>query len=421
MGGTAFAQHQSPISTPRMPCEVYKSRLRETKALLSQFYDHVLSPIEAPGKDSYGDLDILLFKPKISSLDDAQRSREDIAEQIKTILGAKAVIVRKGDPVISFAVSSPDNKCSLEEKKAVDEIYVQVDIQILSNYQDFRYSYFHESHGDLWTILNYIIKPFGLRVNNKGMYICIASIEATNNKKSRVFLTSEPEKILSFIGLDPEIWWKYFPSMDNMFHYAASCRMFNPHQFQWALEDTSNSENLVSLNITKKQWSRKDRVRLVKRPVFAAWFNDFIPSCLSKHLYEKPDLFLTREQIKYEVFSRFNVKKEFEEKEINWALTKNDEQVINEGVRKSVPTEGVDPALRAAGIRVLKDVILDGNLWKDNMRPIEVQRDEHGFHDIEKVKRWVSENWHMAGKIGLARQLEKSILNNQKRLAEFSL
>ncbi|RKF55120.1 hypothetical protein OnM2_092051 [Erysiphe neolycopersici] len=421
MGGTAFAKHQPPILTPRLPSLVYQSKLKDTKALLSQFYHHILSPIEAPGKDSYGDLDILVFKPLRDSLDEARWSREEIAEQCKTILGAKAYIVRKGDPVISFAVPLPKNEIPLEEKLEIEEIYMQVDIQIFSTYQDFYYCYFHESHGDLWTILNDIIKTFGLRVNNQGMHICIASIEATNTKKSRIFLTPDPDEILEFIGLDSKKWWKKFKSVDEMFHYAASCRMFNPHQFEDKILDTSNSENLVSPNTFKKPWSRKDRVRLIKRPIFTAWFNDFIPYCLSNYLYEKPDSFLTREQVKNEVFSRFDVDKEYEDKEMKWALAKNEEQVVKEGIKDSIPIEGVDPALRAAGIRVLKDMILDGNPWKDNSIPSEVQRNKCGFHDVDKVRKWVSENWYVAGQIGLSRQLEKSIANNKNRLDKISI
>ncbi|POS87618.1 hypothetical protein EPUL_001617 [Erysiphe pulchra] len=421
MGGTAFAQHKPPILTPRLPVLVYQSRLKETKALLSQFYHHVLSPIEAPGKDTYGDLDILLFKPLTDSLDDTRWSREEIAEQLKKILSAKIYIVRKGDPVISFAVPLSKIENPLEENIEIEEIYMQVDIQIFSTYQDIQYCYFHESHGDLWTILNDIIKTHGLRVNNRGLHICIASIEVINTKKSRVFLTSDPDEILEFIGLDSKKWWKKFNSMDEMFHYAASCRMFNPHQFQDKIVNPSNPEDPISPNTVKKPWSRKDRVRLIKRPIFSAWFNDFIPRCLSENLYEKPDSFLTREQVKHEVFSRFNVEKEYEETEMKWALAKNEELVLKEGVKESIPTEGIDPAFRAAGIRVLKDMILDGNPWKDNSIPCEVQKDKCGFYDVEKVKKWVSENWHIAGQIGLSRQLEKSIANNKKNLAKISI
>lgn len=65
-----------------------------------------------------------------------------------------------------------------------------------------------------------------MTVNDKGMYLRIPEIEKVDRKKSMVLLTDEPTRILEFIGLDPKKWFTRFASRDEMFEYAAGCRLF---------------------------------------------------------------------------------------------------------------------------------------------------------------------------------------------------
>ncbi|TQS39336.1 hypothetical protein Golomagni_00144 [Golovinomyces magnicellulatus] len=415
MGGTAFAQHNPPIPTPRLCRPLYEDVLN----LLRNYYTHVASPIEAPGKETYGDLDILVCEPLEASLDESQKSREELALKLKDILDAKAYIVKKGDAIVNFAIPLPHRpRMESKENKPEEEIFVQVDIQLCSACQDFNYSYFHSSHGDLWIILSLIIKPYGLWVNNRGMYLRIASIELQDQKKSLVFLTSDPAVILEFIGLDQEKWWKEMDSKDDIFNYAASCRMFNIDDAEQMPEFISASYHPDGEGYEQKKLNHQIRRRYFTRPLFRAWVDDFIPKCRSKRLYPKLSSPLTRDHIKHEAFFKFNVKREFEQKEREWAIAKNDEKVWNDGIKGMVSTEGVDPAIRAAGLRVLKEIIVEGKACMDNSVPNEVLRDKNGFHNLENVKRWVLNNWLRAGEFGFQRQLAWSIANNKKRISE---
>ncbi len=80
--------------------------------------------------------------------------------------------------------------------------------------------------GDLWNILGTTIRPFGLTVNDKGMYLRIPEIELLDRKKSMIYLTDSPSQILQFLGLDEEKWWAEFGTRREMFELAAGCRMF---------------------------------------------------------------------------------------------------------------------------------------------------------------------------------------------------
>jgi hypothetical protein len=51
MGGKAFS---ATLSTPRMPPDIYEQVLANTHDVLRKHFNLVDSPIEAPGKDTYG-------------------------------------------------------------------------------------------------------------------------------------------------------------------------------------------------------------------------------------------------------------------------------------------------------------------------------------------------------------------------------
>ena len=63
MGGSAFSPS---LFTPRMPPDVYAHVLSEVHRKLRTLYEHVETPVEAPGKVDYGDLDVLVYSPLVS-------------------------------------------------------------------------------------------------------------------------------------------------------------------------------------------------------------------------------------------------------------------------------------------------------------------------------------------------------------------
>ena len=207
-----------------MSQETYDQLLQSTQDILRQYYKQVGSAIEAPEKPSYGDVDVLVFGPFDRLYDHSVVPVIEVAQRLAVLLNAKAFI--RGTLILNFAVPWPRTSVKESAGKGSGEKYAQIDVHICHDQRSFLLEVFHAAHGDLWNILGTTIRRFGLTVNNKGLYLRIPEIELNDRKKSMVFLTDDPRRILNFLGLDAEKWETRFGSRQEMFEYVAGCRMF---------------------------------------------------------------------------------------------------------------------------------------------------------------------------------------------------
>ena len=174
MGGKAFTSGPTPLSTRRMPPDTYR-RLRDHYLhILRSLYNEVATPIEAPAKVSYGDIDILVSQP-------SDLSNPPTTDVLSKTLNADRVLGT------SFAVSYPDQA----------DQHVQIDVHVCP-LGTFAWHFFHQFHGDLWNLLGTTIRPFDLTANDVGFHIRIPEIEDLNRKRAFVLLTSEPSEVLEF-------------------------------------------------------------------------------------------------------------------------------------------------------------------------------------------------------------------------------
>ncbi|TVY17403.1 hypothetical protein LARI1_G006152 [Lachnellula arida] len=425
MGGQAFASHASPLPTPRMPPAVYDHVLKQTLHALREHYAQVESPIEAPGKTTHGDVDVLVTGALEKDFDPEKRPWNEVASRLGEVLGAVSSIRHNGMPVVNFAVPWPQNilpsvEHSPESEEPEEVKYVQIDIHHLHSPERFQWELFHSAHGDLWNILGSTIRRFGLTVNDRGLYLRIPDIELLDRKKSMVFLTEKPSEVLNFIGLDEKTWWKPFSSQSEMFNYAAGCRLF------WVREkDVEEEEHDIVGDLPvegqeggeagKKKLKHNDRQRMSKRPIFNDWMTVFIPKCREEGLYTEQKT--TRDEIRDEAFKQFGVQKEYEEKLASWQLLRHKDEIWREVIKGSIPLEDVDPQFRAASIRTIKAVVMEGQEFQGAV-PDAVKQDEHGFYDVVAVKAFVEANWEEAGRVGLERQLVRSRLAMQEKEAK---
>ena len=354
--------------------------------LLQHHYRLVGSPIEAPGKDSFGDVDILVLDPLPSSpLNGIIPSRE-LAAQLATLLGAKHHILEKGNPTMNFAIPWP--RCSPSSSPLLqEEKYIQLDLKVCESEKMYNWELFHAAHGDLWNILGSTIRKFGLTVNNLGMYLRIPEIEALDRRKSMIFLTDDHKKILEFIGLEPEKWWKEFDNREDMFEYAAGCRMFWVKDLEEEISEVGEnvSEALGSIEGQqggekgKKVLKHNDRARMVKRPIFREWIDEFIPKCRAEGRYTRSKG-VTREQVRDEAFATFGSKvvEVYKSRLSEWKLARHTDEVWWTAIKGNV-SEDVDPQFRAASIRTLKGVVMGGKEF-DGMVVPEVARNEEVSH-----------------------------------------
>lgn len=408
MGGSAFSTHSPPLPTPRMPLHIYNLILSQTLSVLRTHFLHAASPIEAPEKPDYGDIDILLFSPLTPEYDPAITPKTKVTEALAKDLRAKAWISGKSGQATNLAIPWPKENSGVEE-----ENYIQVDIHILPTLKDLKWHLFHAAHGDLWNILGSTIRRFGLTVNNLGLFLRIPSIELFDRKKSMIFLTDESSSILNFIGLDPETWWKPFETREQMFEYAASCRLFwiKPEVEEGEMEGDVvgelgvGMEGLEGGEEGKKKLKHNDRQRMSKRPIFRAWMDEFIPRCRAEGRFL--EMKASREQVRDDAFEKFGVKAEFQRKEKEWKVEKHKDEMWKSVIKGSVPSESVDPQFKSASIKTLKSVLMEGGLW-DGIVPRAAERDEEGFWDKEEVERFVRENWEEAGRLGMEDQKRRA-------------
>ncbi|EHL01324.1 hypothetical protein M7I_2656 [Glarea lozoyensis 74030] len=293
-------------------------------------------------------------------------------------------------------------------QSASDKRYVQVDVHHLPTAERFQWELFHSAHGDLWNILGATIRPFGLTANDVGLYLRIPEIEALDKKKSLIFLTSDPKRVLDFLGLDEDKWWKQFETQGEMFQYATKNRMF------WVKEEADDvKEGDVLTNVDlgqeggdagKKKLKHNDRQRMAKRPIFRAWIDEFIPMLRKQGGPKEPEI--TREQIRDEAFYKFGVREVYEKRLKDWQLARHLEELKRDMIKGQIPPveeipEG--PPFRSAAIRMLIDVIMGGKEF-DGTIPPAARKSEEGFYDLDLVQSFITLNWRRAGELGLAHQ-----------------
>ena len=207
---------------------------------LTNLFQNVVTPFEAPEKESYGDIDILVSSPQMGIVLSS--------ETLKAQLGACRAITTVNSPTTSLAVPHSEGRHE----------FVQVDVHLCSP-ETFRWQVFHQSHGDFWNLLGTSVRPFGLTANPEGLHVRIEEIECHDKKKSLLFLTREPYEIVEFLGLSRECCDKPFHSVEEMYLAVVSGRFFNPERYA--------RESLKS----------NDRKRMRQRQIYQNFVDDWIP------------------------------------------------------------------------------------------------------------------------------------------------
>ena len=403
MGGLAFSSGSDPLYTPRMPQAVYDAIRCRCHEVLTKYFEHVATPIEAPGKKDYGDVDFLVANPTPLG------QGAPVAEILSKALSAERSISGKGSNTASYALPWPkdveteDHDSNQDQQQRMPDKFVQVDVNACHSEEGWAWELFHHAHGDLWNILGSTIRKRGLTVNNIGLYLRIEEIDLIDRQKSMILLTKDPSEVLEFLGLDQARWWKRFASPREMFEYAATNRFF------WADDATKEVDE------DKKELKHNDRKRMKLRPVFRQWIEEFIPECRQQGRYghEAP----SRDQTRNEAFQRFGVQDEYERKLKAFQRERQTDEIWRSAIKGGVPLEDVPPEFRSAAIRGLKAIILEGD-FSDGVVPPEPLVQEGGLHDIEKVIEFVGANWRRVGEINMEKLRARALEHMEKKKAE---
>jgi hypothetical protein len=319
MGGSAFSP---TLYTPRMPPDVYAHVLSEVHRKLHILYEHVETPVEAPGKVDYGDLDVLVYSPLVSRNLMVLPTAATEGAEIALLLGAETWKRARGSEEMHLALPWPKEFASKSEGTSPAEAqtrtaphssvisvpndaltqlslsstataprraYIQVDLHICPNLKTYSLERLRCAYGDFWSIVGSVIRPYGLSFRPTGLYIRIPEVEKVNRKLALVLFTSSPDGILGFLFKDVEGWGDRdrFASLEEMCDFIRqNCRFYRPprEQDQHNPEDGGGADDddekkqvgaRVDLEVAWRK--KKDRDRVMKRSGFRYWVEEYIP------------------------------------------------------------------------------------------------------------------------------------------------
>ncbi|KAI4125141.1 MAG: hypothetical protein LQ338_004437 [Usnochroma carphineum] len=177
--------------------------------MLLPFYNQVCTPPEAPEKPDHGDIDILVDKKRYNF------TRQDLAQALG------AVDHLQVGPVSSFAIPVPESNTE----------FFQLDVHTCKP-GFFEWETMIYTHGDLWLILGISANRLGFTINDTGLHIRIAGIEALHPKDCLLRLTSEPKEMMEFLSLDADRFALGFTSLYDLFMWATSSPFFRRRYFE---------------------------------------------------------------------------------------------------------------------------------------------------------------------------------------------
>ncbi|KAI1243938.1 hypothetical protein MGN70_013806 [Eutypa lata] len=405
MGGLAFASGEEPLYTPRMPPNVYRYVRDHCHKLLRQIFVCVATPIDGPAKKDYGDIDIVLAWehkktfPSTTANEVSQGLPEDPLQAVAHLL--KAEKTKKEQPnSLMLAIPWPrelleSDNYGINDKESDKLRFIQVDLHYYQNIDQLHWMLFKHAHGDLWNILGSTIRPFGLTIDEFGLYLRIPEIEWENRKKAKILLTRSPAEILDFLGLESSgsQWELPFATFDDVFEYAATCRFFWVRASQPQEEGRLEHEEQTGGEFEKKKLKANDRRRMNQRALFRAWIDEFLPRCRDEGRFGEAQF--TRHDVRDEAFARFGVQHEYEARLTEWRIQRQKETLWKHVIKASLP-EDLDIMWRSCVASALKKIIM-----KDDegfgIRPQVNLRDQSGLYNEDRVRDFVRASWKQVG------------------------
>ncbi|KAM0343424.1 hypothetical protein ACHAPU_008605 [Fusarium lateritium] len=323
----------------------------------------------------------------------AEPCREGETKKYSWIERSLAARIPRNSP--NFAAAAKELQAADEEKKKGNasipirakacikprqRLHIQVDVTFCFEVRQAKYMRFFQSHGDIWQMLGSTIRPFGLTVDNVGLWIRIPEIERINRNHAKIWLTSQPNIILKFLDVAVPQYWRPFLSIQEMFHYVAKCPMFS----------VPADENEERADMTSN-----DRSRMANRPVYRKWIEEFKPSCREQGVHTES--LLTRESVKEKAFVEFKIESEYLER-LRGFIHQEQKKTIRKAIKAADPigdgTQDHQTLIRRGlTIKAMSEIIIDcvdeslygivapRSLWHNN-----------GLWNMDKVQQFITKN-----------------------------
>ena len=377
MGGKAFAAAGKSLVTPRMPKLVYEAIKARCHGILRTMYTCVASPIDGPGKQDFGDVDILVAWPH-----DSEAPMRQQLQAIADALGATDTIFQNADCSSNLAIPWPSDAGTELPR------HVQVDVRVCADMQTMHWMLFRHAHSDMWNIIGSIIRPYGLTIDETALWLRIPEVEEYNRTQAKIHLTSEPSRVLAFLGLPLWPYWETpFASLEEMFMYAERLRML------WVRPD--EDRNSLKSN---------DRRRMSKRPAFRKWVDEFLPSCRDQGRFLQRRT--SRAEVAHQAFDTFGVEDAYEVRRREMMLERQRQVIWNEVIKPSVPSpdrnDPKDVLFRGCQLKALKRIILEDDA-SYGVCPEQPLQQHDGFFDIDAVRDFVTSHQQEVGEAAVVR------------------
>ena len=265
MGGRAFRSGPNPLNVVRLSTKQY-IQLRDhyqrfvisymtmsldpadfIGSILLKFYNRAVVPPEAPEKSDHGDIDVLV---------DEELFNFNV-QDLKQALGADAYT--KGGRASSFAIRIPEDSSK----------YFQLDVHLCKK-GCFEWENVIYAYGDLWHIIGSVVTRFGFAINDSGLHARVEESDEVNKKDCLLLLTSEPQEMMEFLGLDSPRYEKGFSTLDELFEWAISTPLFRTKFFQ--------KETIIG---------KQERMR-EKRPMYSNFVAEWLPQKNASTATPKP-------------------------------------------------------------------------------------------------------------------------------------
>lgn len=410
MGGLAFSSGEKPLFTPRMPRPVYDAVKQRCTAVLGELYHYVGTPIEGPDKNDFGDVDMVVARPRDESSSSA--SIHDALDVIVAALGAtRAIVFERAPSSLALPWPAAAMPVNTDDTHGETERYVQVDVRICASPEALRWLLFKHAHGDIWNILGSLIRAYGLTVDEDALWLRVAEIEAVDRNRAKVLLSKDPDRVLDFLGLPPARFWEgQFACADDMYEYVALCRMF------WVPRRCADDDAVAGGGADVGKLKSNDRRRLKQRPTFRRWVDDFVPRCRAAGRFSAPQT--TRDAITSEALSRFDAEPAFTARRDAF-LQERQALVIRDYVIKpaaaAAPVPGPPPAASADAVaatyraclsKALRAIVLDDD-GTYGVVPGETLRGADGLFVVERVEAFVARCRDEVGAVAMERHRQK--------------
>ena len=196
MGGNSLKK----VVAKRLDDDRYKKVSVEVLEILKKYYINVAIPYEKPGKIDHGDIDF------ICQIDPSRGVLDPVKE-------LNSIECHRNGHVVSF---------EYEEH--------QIDMILVKTSEEFGFARIFYSYGDTGMLLGMICKVFGIVMGHSQLRIEIPDLPY-NGQTKRFPLTTDPGKMINFLGLSTKIREEKFETVDDVFQWISTCKYYRPELF----------------------------------------------------------------------------------------------------------------------------------------------------------------------------------------------